>query len=104
MGCTSPYTSSDLPEPDAGRTYGFLFGLAPSGVYHRRRLLPAAQCALTDACHPYRRQTEASRLGCLLSASLSVSSRPTGVTWRSALWSPDFTPQYHDKARALPEH
>src|SRR5690554_6990084 len=25
---------SNLPEPSAGRTNGFLFGLAPSGVYH----------------------------------------------------------------------
>jgi len=34
LGSASPLTSSDLPEPDAGRTNGFLFGLAPSGVYH----------------------------------------------------------------------
>ena len=29
----SPHTSSNLPESSAGRTSGFLFGLAPSGVY-----------------------------------------------------------------------
>ncbi len=29
---TSPNASSDLPEPGTGRTDGFLFGLAPSGV------------------------------------------------------------------------
>jgi len=29
---TSPSASSDLPEPGTGRTDGFLFGLAPSGV------------------------------------------------------------------------
>ncbi len=39
LRCTSPYTSSNLPESSAGRTsysmvIGFLFGLAPSGVYH----------------------------------------------------------------------
>src|SRR5690554_5655727 len=32
------------------------------------------------------------RLGGLLSAALSVGSRPPGVTWHSALWSPDFPP------------
>ena len=34
------------------------------------------------------------RLGGLLSAALSVGSRLPGVTWHSALWSPDFPP-YH---------
>ena len=32
-------------------------------------------------------------LGGLLSAALSVGSRPPGVTWRLVLWSPDFPPQ-----------
>ncbi|CAD5262840.1 conserved hypothetical protein [Halomonas sp. A3H3] len=31
-------------------------------------------------------------LGGLLSAALSVGSRRPGVTWHSALWSPDFPP------------
>ncbi len=31
----SPLACSDLPESTAGRSSGFLFGLAPSGVYHR---------------------------------------------------------------------
>ena len=31
-------------------------------------------------------------LGGLLSAALSVGSRPPGVTWHSTLWSPDFPP------------
>ena len=30
--------------------------------------------------------------GGLLSAALSVGSRPPGVTWHPALWSPDFPP------------
>jgi len=29
-------------------------------------------------------------IGGLLSAALSVGSRPPGITWHSALWSPDF--------------
>ena len=31
-------------------------------------------------------------VGGLLSAALSVGSRPPGVTWRLVLWSPDFPP------------
>src|SRR5690606_23688419 len=33
------------------------------------------------------------RLGGLLSVALSVGSRLPGVTWHSALWSPDFPPR-----------
>src|SRR5688572_5972768 len=39
--------------------------------------LPAARCEARD-------------LGGLLSVALSVGSRRPGVTWHSALWSPDF--------------
>ena len=54
LGSASPQTSSDLPESSAGHANGFLFGLAPGGVYHRRGLLPATRCALTAPFHPYR--------------------------------------------------
>ena len=80
----SPSISSNLPKPSAGRTIRFLFGLAPNGVYHRHNLLPVARCALTAPFHPYL------YTGGILSAALSVGSRPPGVTWRSTLWSPDF--------------
>jgi len=50
----SPQASSNLPESSAGHAIGFLFGLAPGGVYHRRELLPATRCALTAPFHPYR--------------------------------------------------
>jgi len=33
LGCTSPYTSSDLPGNSAGNANAPLFGLAPGGVY-----------------------------------------------------------------------
>jgi len=33
LRCTSPYTSSNLPESSAGHANGFLFGLASDGVY-----------------------------------------------------------------------
>ena len=55
-----------------------------------RSLLPVARCALTAPFHPYRHSCE--RLGGLLSVALSVGSRLPGVTWHSALWSPDFPP------------
>jgi len=29
----------------------------------------------------------------MFSVALSVSSRPPGITWRPALWSPDFPPE-----------
>ena len=52
LGSASPQTSSNLPESDAGRANGFLFGLAPSGVY-RTGLLPDSWCALTAPFQPY---------------------------------------------------
>src|SRR5690606_34674494 len=85
---------------------GFLFGLAPGGVYHRHRLLPAARCALTAPFHPCRRPVETGHVGGVLSVALSVGSRPPGVTWRPALWSPDFPPRrteaYPDTSKRLP--
>jgi len=101
LGQVSPLASCDLPESSAGHTNGFLFGLAPSGVYHRRKLLPVARCALTAPFHPYRQSED--YVGGLLSAALSVDSRPPGVTWRSTLWSPDFPPyQAEQNASDLP--
>ena len=47
LGCASPDTSSDLPESGAGSTVGFLFGLAPSGVY-------LAISVATNAVRSYR--------------------------------------------------
>ena len=51
-----------------------------------RRMLPPARCALTAPFHPYLRG------GGIFSVALSVGSRPPGVTWHPALWSPDFPP------------
>ena len=72
-----------------------------------RLVLPLTRCALTAPFHPYRPVPATSCdpvntcLGGLLSAALSVGSRPPGVTWRPVLWSPDFPPQRapkHNKA------
>ena len=65
-----------------------LFGLAPGGVYpatgvdRRGALLPHLFTLTTPA--------GVRRFGGMFSVALSVSSRPPGVTWRPALWSPDF--------------
>jgi hypothetical protein len=70
---------------------GFLFGLAPGGVY-----LAAACYHPRGALLPHRFTLTASVAGRggLLSAALSVGSRPPGVTWHLALWSPDFPPAF----------
>ena len=89
LGCVSPHTSSSLPESSASHTCGFLFGLAPGGV-----------CRAMECCHPcgallphpFTLTPINEDRGGLLSAALSVGSRPPGVTWHLTLWSPDFPP------------
>ena len=54
-------------------------------------LLPVARCALTAPFHPYL-PTPIGGAGGIFSAALSVGSRPPGITWHPALWSPDFPP------------
>jgi len=51
-----------------------------------RSVLPPARCALTAPFHPYQFP------GGIFSVALSVGSRPPGITWHPALWSPDFPP------------
>ena len=63
-----------------------LFDLAPDGVY------PAA-AVTSDAVRSYRTISPLPApkgLGGVLSVALSVESLRPGVTWRPALWSPDF--------------
>ncbi len=52
--------------------------------------LPKARCALTAPFHPY--PFDLGRTGGIFSVALSVGSRPPGITWHPALWSPDFPP------------
>jgi hypothetical protein len=52
------------------------------------QLLPIARCALTAPFHPYL--TVRKQSGGILSVALAVGFRLPGVTWHSALWSPDF--------------
>src|SRR5690606_29904817 len=85
-------TSSNLPGSSAGHADGSLFGLAPSGVclatycYQPCGALLPHLFTLTVAC----------ALSRLFSVALSVGSRLPGVTWHSALWSPDFPPPSHE--------
>ncbi len=83
--------SSNLPVPNASHANGNLFGLAPSGVYH------ATNCYQTRGAllpHPFTltcaNKTSLRAIGGILSAALAVSLHCPGVTWHSALWSPDF--------------
>ena len=82
----SPPACSDLPESAAGRSWRIPIWSCSGWGLPSPRLLPAARCALTAPFHPYPRG------GGILSVALSVGSRPPGVTWHPALWSPDFPP------------
>ena len=56
---------------------------------------PSPSSVATDAVRSYRTISPLpvpKDLGGILSAALSVDSRRPGVTWHSALWSPDFPP------------
>lgn len=90
LGAMSPSPSSDLPGSSAGNANGSLFGLAPSGVY-------TATIVTNGAVRSYRTFSPLPiETGGIFSAALAVmlpSPAPCpGVTWHSALWSPDFPP------------
>src|SRR5690606_1000101 len=74
------------PNPTRAAPWGSYLALLRVG-FALPRLLPGARCALTAPFHPYRTEP-----GGIFSVALSVGSRPPGVTWHSALWSPDFPP------------
>jgi hypothetical protein len=114
LGRTSPCASSDLPGSPCGpqerarRPARFPIWSCSRWGLPCRRVLPPARCALTAPFHPCRPQhwpgrldrtmpagpvTNGCVLGGLLSVALSVGSRPPGVTWHLALWSPDFPPR-----------
>jgi hypothetical protein len=103
LGRTSPCASSDLPGSPCGpqerarRLARFPIWSCSRWGLPCRRMLPPARCALTAPFHPCRPQHLPRGRGCglggLLSVALSVGSRPPGVTWHLALWSPDFPPR-----------
>jgi hypothetical protein len=93
LGGLSPGPSSSLPGCDAGRIVAPLFGLAPDGVYPATHCCQARGALLphhfTLTCGP----DESGPIGGVFSVALSVGSRRPGITWRPALWSPDFPPR-----------
>ena len=101
LGCASPRSSSDLPGSPCGphvaakSTAGFpIWSCSRWGLPCRWRcrprgaLLPHHFTLTGTACAALRRY---------LSVALSVDSRPPGVTWHRALWSPDFPPSLPGK-------
>ncbi len=63
LGRSSPNASSNLPEPNAGHVNGFLFGLAPDGVYHATTCCQARGALLP---HPF---------------TLAVGTESIGAAW-----------------------
>ena len=110
LGCTSPCTSSDLPGNTRGPRAAGRSKLRPtrSPIWPcSGRGLPCRACYQARGALLPHRFTLASRrrtcgFGGLLSVALSVGSRPPGVTWRPALWSPDFPPAVEPRAVAWP--
>ncbi len=114
LGHTSPCASSDLPGSPCGqqerarKLARFPIWSCSRWGLPCRRMLPPARCALTAPFHPYLPRVDSwitgpdfrpasvvttRDIGGLLSVALSVGSRPPGVTWHLALWSPDFPPR-----------
>nr|VFK11985.1 MAG: hypothetical protein BECKLPF1236B_GA0070989_102819 [Candidatus Kentron sp. LPFa] len=115
LGHVSPHASSDLPGNNAGRAWLHalrhapvpLFGLAPSGVYPATSITRGAVRSyrtfspLLASLSPSEKTIrKVKTAGGIFSVALSVDSRPPGVTWRFALWSPDF-PLYGAKPKRL---
>jgi hypothetical protein len=76
----------------AFQPYGFLFGLAPSGVF-------PATTVTSRAVRSYRTISPLPhKKGGIFSVALSVGSHLPGVTWHFALWSPDFPPFVKQRA------
>ena len=101
LGSASPQTSSNLPgNPRGPRAAKSLF---PYLVLLQVGFTVPRNVA-TRAVRSYRTLSPLpapKRFGGLLSVALSVGSRPPGVTWHLALWSPDF-PLHRSTAIAWP--
>ncbi len=68
---------------------GFLFGLAPGGVYQAVTCYHARGALLP---HPFTLTARYIGVGGLLSAALAVGSSRPAVTWHLPVWRPDFPP------------
>lgn len=90
LGYVSPHTSCSLPESSASNTLWIPIWPCSKRGLPCHGMLPPMRCALTAPFHPYLSTLQQS--GGFFSVALSVGSRPPGVTWHFALWSPDFPP------------
>ena len=90
LGRTSPCASSDLPEGSV-RAARRLAPRPPIWSCSRWGLPCHRCCHRRGALLPHHFTLTATRgRGGIFSVALSVGSRPPGVTWHLALWSPDF--------------
>ncbi|KTD32457.1 hypothetical protein Lmor_2395 [Legionella moravica] len=90
------------------QSHGFLFGLAPGGVFPAttvanravrsyRTISPLPACCQLLKDKPKKEE----QAGGIFSVALSVGSHLPGVTWHPALWSPDFPPFVETKSDCL---
>ena len=99
LGRASPRASSDLPGSRAGHTWPAEAGALPYLVLLRmgctvpRRVATRAVRSNRTFSPLPASDPKTGCLGGLFSVALSVGSRPPGVTWHPALWSPDFPPR-----------
>ena len=86
LGRPSPDASSNLPGSFCGPQHVLPYLVLLQPGFALPLPLPTVRCALTAPFHPYL------YIGGIFSVALSVGLRLPGVTWRLALWSPDFPP------------
>lgn len=89
-GYMSPCISSNLPGNHVGHTlFPYLVLLRVGFTMPSNITTDAVRSYRTISTLPFSPKRI---LGGIFSAALSVGSRPPGVTWHPALWSPDFPP------------
>ncbi len=89
-GIMSPSSSSNLPGNHVGHTlFPYLVLLRVGFTMPSNVTTDAVRSYRTISTLPFSPKRT---LGGIFSAALSVGSRPPGVTWHPALWSPDFPP------------
>ena len=102
LGPASPRASSDLPESSAGRANGFLFGLAPGGVYPATAVASGAvRSYRTFSPLPDDPKNTGRYVFCGTAVTTPSPAQSPGVTWHPALWSPDFPPVVHTTSGCL---
>ena len=87
LGRASPFASSNLPRNSCGHTKRSSIRSCSGWG------LPCHRCRhLCGALLPHHFTLTSHQTGGIFSVALSIGSRPPGVTWHPAQWSPDFPP------------